>query len=47
MRRLRILMLTHPDLAPPDDLTTLTPKEAFDRKTEIGVLTKAVRTVIC
>jgi D-alanine-D-alanine ligase len=37
MKRLRILMLTHPDLAPPEDPSTLSPKEAFDRKTEIGV----------
>ena len=39
MRKLRILVLTHPDLAPPDDLASLSTKEAFDRKTEIGVIT--------
>lgn len=39
MRKLRILVLTHPDLAPPDDITTLSTKEAFDIKTEIGVIT--------
>ena len=39
MRKLRILVLTHPDLAPPDDIASLTPKEAFDRKTEIDVIT--------
>jgi D-alanine-D-alanine ligase len=38
MRKLRILVLTHPDLAPPEVLSTLTPKEAFDRKTEIDVI---------
>lgn len=39
MRKLRILVLTHPDLAPPDDLATLTPKAAFDIKTELDVIT--------
>lgn len=39
MRRLRILVLTHPDLAPPDVLSSLTPKESFDLKTEIDVIT--------
>ena len=29
MRKLRILVLTHPDLAPPDVLSSLTAKEAF------------------
>jgi D-alanine-D-alanine ligase len=38
MRKLRILVLTHPDLAPPEVLSSLTPKEAFDRKTEIDVI---------
>lgn len=39
MRRLRILVLTHPDLVPPDVLSSLSPKEAFDIKTEIDVIT--------
>lgn len=39
MRRLRILVLTHPDLAPPDVLSSLSPKEAFELKTEIDVIT--------
>lgn len=39
MRKLRILVLTHPDLAPPDVLSSLTPKEAFELKTEIDVVT--------
>lgn len=38
MRRLRILVLTHPDLAPPDVLSSLSPKEAFELKTEIDVV---------
>lgn len=38
MRRLRILVLTHPDLVPPDVLSSLTPKEAFEIKTEIDVI---------
>src|SRR5690606_10359102 len=39
MRRLRILVLTHPDLAPPDVLSSLSPKETFELKTEIDVIT--------
>lgn len=39
MRKLRILVLTHPDLAPPDVLSSLTAKEAFEIKTEIDVIT--------
>ena len=38
MRKLRILVLTHPDLAPPDVISSLSPKEAFDLKTEIDVI---------
>ncbi|MBX3174114.1 MAG: hypothetical protein KF709_06850 [Gemmatimonadaceae bacterium] len=38
MRRLRILVLTHPDLAPPDVISSLTAKEAFELKTEIDVV---------
>ena len=38
MRKLRILVLTHPDLAPPDDLSALSPKDAFEIKTEIDVI---------
>ncbi len=44
MRKLRILVLTHPDLAPPDVLSSLTPKEAFDRKTEIDVISTLRRS---
>lgn len=39
MKKLRILVLTHPDLAPPDDLSTLSTKEQFEIKTEIDVIT--------
>lgn len=39
MKKLRILVLTHPDLAPPDDLSTLSVKEQFEIKTEIDVIT--------
>ncbi len=39
MKKLRILVLTHPDLAPPDDLSTLSAKEQFEIKTEIDVIT--------
>ncbi len=39
MRKLRILVLTHPDLVPPDDPSTLDPQAAFDVKTELDVLT--------
>jgi D-alanine-D-alanine ligase len=39
MKKLRILVLTHPDLAPPDDLATLSAKEQFEIKTEIDVIT--------
>jgi D-alanine-D-alanine ligase len=39
MKKLRILVLTHPDLAPPDDLSTLSTKEQFEIKTEINVIT--------
>lgn len=38
MRKLRILVLTHPDLAPPDVISSLTPKQAFEIKTEIDVI---------
>lgn len=38
MRKLRILVLTHPDLEPPESLSALTPKEAFELKTEIDVI---------
>ncbi len=39
MRRLRILVLTHPDLVPPDVISSLSPKEAFEIKTELDVVT--------
>jgi D-alanine-D-alanine ligase len=38
MRKLRILVLTHPDLAPPDVISSLTAKQAFELKTEIDVV---------
>lgn len=38
MRRLRILVLTHPDLVPPDVASSLSTKEAFDIKTESDVI---------
>lgn len=39
MKKLRILVLTHPDLAPPDNLATCSAKELFAIKTEIDVIT--------
>lgn len=39
MKKLRILVLTHPDLAPPDVISSLSPKEAFELKTEVDVIT--------
>ena len=38
MRRVRILVLTHPDLVPPEDDGKLTPREAFEVKTEYDVI---------
>lgn len=38
MRKLRILVLTHPDLVPPDDPSALSAKEQFDIKTECNVV---------
>lgn len=43
MRRLRILVLTHPDLAPPDVISSLSAKEAFELKTEIDVVSNLRR----
>jgi D-alanine-D-alanine ligase len=39
LKRLRILLLTHPDLIPPADLKGLGEKELFPWKTEIDVIT--------
>jgi D-alanine-D-alanine ligase len=38
MRKLRILVLTHPDLVPPDVISSLSTKEAFEIKTEMDVI---------
>ncbi len=38
MRRLRILVLTHPDLVPPDVIASLSKQQAFDLKTELDVI---------
>jgi D-alanine-D-alanine ligase len=38
MRRLRVLVLTHPDLVPPDDSDDLSRREAFEVKTESDVI---------
>ncbi len=38
MKRLRILVLTHPDLVPPERTGDLTVREAFDIKTEADVI---------
>ena len=39
MRHRRVLLLTHPDLLPPDSLTGLSEQERYKRKTEIDVAT--------
>jgi D-alanine-D-alanine ligase len=39
MKKLRVLVLTHPDLAPPDVISSLTPKQLFEIKTEVDVIT--------
>ena len=38
MKRLRVLVLTHPDLVPPEEEGVLTPREAFEVKTEYDVI---------
>ena len=38
MRKLRILVLAHPDLVPPDVISALSPRESFDIKTEYDVI---------
>ncbi len=38
MKRLRVLVLTHPDLVPPEEEGVLTPREAFEVKTEYDVV---------
>lgn len=38
MKKLRILVLVHPDLVPPDVASSLSVKEAFDIKTEADVI---------
>jgi D-alanine-D-alanine ligase len=38
MRKLRILVLAHPDLVPPDIASSLSAKEAFEIKTEADVI---------
>jgi D-alanine-D-alanine ligase len=38
VRKLRVLVLTHPDLVPPDVASGLTKQEAFDLKTEADVI---------
>lgn len=38
MRKLKILVLTHPDLVPPDVASSLTAREAFEIKTEADVI---------
>lgn len=38
MRKVRILVLAHPDLVPPDVISTLSPRESFDIKTEYDVI---------
>lgn len=38
MRRLKILVLAHPDLVPPDVASSLTTREAFEIKTEADVI---------
>ena len=38
MKRLTILVLTHPDLVPPDDADALSKREAFEVKTEFDVI---------
>lgn len=38
MKKLRILVLTHPDLVPPDVASSLSTKEAFEIKTEADVI---------
>ena len=37
-KKLRILVLVHPDLVPPDVASSLTTKEAFEIKTESDVI---------
>jgi len=37
-KRLRILVLTHPDLVPPEEAGILSPREAFEVKTEYDVV---------
>ncbi|MEX2180650.1 MAG: hypothetical protein WD771_01285 [Gemmatimonadaceae bacterium] len=38
MRKLRVLVLVHPDLVPPEVASSLSPKEAFEIKTEANVI---------
>ena len=38
MRKLKILVLTHPDLVPPDVASSLSAREAFEIKTEADVI---------
>ncbi|MDH5234964.1 MAG: D-alanine--D-alanine ligase [Gemmatimonadota bacterium] len=38
MRKLRILLLAHPDLVPPDVVSALSPRESFEIKTEYDVI---------
>lgn len=39
MKPLRVLLLAHPELVPPDDLTGVTEKQAYEWKTEYDVIT--------
>jgi D-alanine-D-alanine ligase len=39
MRRLRVLVLAHPDLVPPEVVSGLSPRESFEIKTEYDVIT--------
>ena len=43
MKKLRVLVLMHPSLVPPDDLSDLDPKEAFECKTEYDVVSNLRR----
>jgi len=38
LRKLRILLLAHPDLVPPDVVSALSPRESFEIKTEYDVI---------
>ena len=38
MKKRRVLVLTHPDLVPPEVASSLTAREAFDIKTEADVI---------